>query len=273
MGMNSRGENSEDGTARRRGAGRRIVLELAAQDFRMKYLGSQLGIVWAFIQPAVTLLLLWIVTRKALGFSPGEGVPYSLWLLAGAIPWFFLSDSVNHATQSILGYGQLVKKVVFPVGAIPLVKILSALAVHLIFLCILLVVAIVEGYPPGLHALQLPYYLAASLLLLQGICWITSSLIVFVRDIGYLTGIALQALFWLTPIFWSPDRLSPGLRSLLSLNPFHYIVEGYRDALIRKVWFWSQPAATLRFWAIAVILSLAGVFVFRRLRPHFADLL
>jgi len=250
-----------------------VLLELARNDFRMKYLGSHLGIIWAFAQPTANVLVLWFVVRKALGLSPVENFPYVLWLVAGIIPWYFFSDCVNNATHAVVGNSHLVKKVVFQVGTLPLIKILSALIIHLVFLGILVVLLALYGHSPTVHAVQAVYYLAASVVLLLGISWLTSSVIVFVRDIGPVIGLGLQLLFWITPIFWSLSGLSPRTRFLLKLNPLAYIVEGYRDAFINRVWFWERGALSLYFWAVAVVVFVAGALVFRRLRPHFADVL
>lgn len=250
-----------------------VLMELARNDFRMKYLGSHLGIVWAFAQPAANVLVLWFVVRKALGISPVGNFPYALWLVAGIVPWYFFSDCVNNATHAVVGNSHLVKKVVFQVGTLPLIKILSALVIHLVFLGILVVLLALYGHFPTIHAVQAVYYLAASVVLLLGISWLTSSVIVFVRDIGPVIGLGLQLLFWITPIFWSLSGLSPRTRLLLKLNPLAYIVEGYRDAFINRVWFWEHGVLSLYFWAVAGGIFVAGALVFRRLRPHFADVL
>ncbi len=239
----------------------------------MKYLGSHLGIVWAFVQPAANIAVLWFVARKALNLTPVEGFPFILWLIAGMIPWYFFMDCVNNATHSVVGNSHLVKKVVFRVGTLPLIKICSALAIHLVFIAVFAVVLALQGYPPSWHALQVFYYLAASIVLILGIAWLTSSIIVFVRDIGPLIGLGIQLLFWITPIFWSLKDLPPRLRFLLRLNPLYYIVEGYREAFIYKVWFWRDGALSLYYWGVAAAVLVIGALVFRRLRPHFADVL
>jgi len=250
-----------------------VFLELARKDFRAKYLGSHLGIVWAFVQPAANILVLWFVARKALNLTPVEGFPFILWLIAGMIPWYFFTDCVNNATHAIVGNSHLVKKVAFRVDALPLIKICSALAIHLVFIALLALVLALNGFTPTWHAIQVFYYLAASIVLVLGITWMTSSVIVFVRDIGPLIGLGIQILFWITPIFWSLKDLPPRLRFMLRLNPLHYIVAGYRESFIDKVWFWHDGALSLYFWGVAISMLVAGGLVFRRLRPHFADVL
>ncbi len=112
----------------------RLVLSLAKNDFKTKYAGSYLGIVWAFIQPIVTVFVYWFVFGLALRGGADRGVPFVLWLVAGLVPWFFFQDALIGGTNSLLEYNYLVKKVVFNIRILPIVKVISALFVHA-FLC------------------------------------------------------------------------------------------------------------------------------------------
>jgi lipopolysaccharide transport system permease protein/teichoic acid transport system permease protein len=134
-------------------------------------------------------------------------------------------------------------------------------------------VFIAYGRYPTLYWLQIPYYVIASLILVCGISWLTASLVVFLPDIGQLTVMVLQFLFWLTPIFWQPSMLPEQYVKILWLNPFFYIVQGYRNALIEQRWFWQDSMQSGIFWLIAILTLVMGAVVFRRLRPHFADVL
>jgi len=83
----------------------------------------------------------------------------------------------------------------------------------------------------------------------------------------------LKMLFWMTPIFWNIDMLPVRFRFFLKLNPLFYIVQGYRESFIYKVPFWTHPYYALYFWGLSLIIFILGVLVFKRLRPHFADVL
>jgi lipopolysaccharide transport system permease protein/teichoic acid transport system permease protein len=129
------------------------------------------------------------------------------------------------------------------------------------------------GYTPSLYWLQIGYYLIATVILLLGISWITSSDVIFFRDLGQLVSMAIQFGFWLTPIFWMLTMVPERFQWLFKLNPAYYITQGYRDSLINHIWFWEKPLLTLIFWAITGIFFALGAIVFRKLRPHFADVL
>ncbi len=252
---------------------RYVIWELTKQDFRSRYLGSYLGILWAFIHPVVTVGIFWFVFEYGLKSRPVADAPFLLWLVAGIVPWFFFSEGWGRATGAVRDNPYLVKKVVFRVSVLPIVKLLSALAVHLLFLLIAWGLCIAYGLRPSLYALQLPYYLAATCLFLLGLAWMTSALVVFVRDLGQVVSMLLQFGFWLTPICWSLAVVPERFHTILKLNPFCYIVQGYRDALIDHVWFWEHPWQSVYFWAISLAVLITGATCFKRLRPQFADVL
>lgn len=252
---------------------RSVIYELTKRDFKTAYLGSYLGIVWAFALPLANVLIFWFIFEIGFKSKPVENVPYALWLICGMVPWFFFSDCTNNSANSILQNGFVVKKVAFSIGMLPLIKILSALIIHFFFILLILIVFLANGYSLDIHMLQVFYYLLAMTVFLTGLSWLTSSVILFFRDLRHLISIMLQVGFYLTPIFWNPKMFPDRFQSVIKANPMYYIIEGYRDCFITKVWFWEHGSLTLQFWIIAILLLACGALVFRRLRPHFADVL
>jgi lipopolysaccharide transport system permease protein len=253
---------------------RQMILELAKQDFRSKYLGSYLGILWAFIHPTIYVSILWVVFQVGFKSQPAGDVPFVLWMLCGIIPWFFFSECLNSATHSILENAFLLKKVNFSVGMLPIVKIISGLVLHAFFILVIFVMFLAYGKPLTLHCLQVFYYLFCTIVLLLGLSWITSSVIIFFRDMGQIVGMVVQFLFWMTPIFWSAKILPPKYLNMVKLNPVYYIVEGYRESFIYHIWFWEgHYELTAYFWTVTSLIFISGAVIFRRLRPHFADVL
>ena len=131
----------------------------------------------------------------------------------------------------------------------------------------------VVGNQTPVSWLQIVYYLFCTVFLVLGLSWLTSSVVVFFRDLGQIIAMIVQFGFWLTPIFWSMKILPEKYHSIIQYNPVYYIVEGYRDSLIYNTWFWEKTGLTLQFWVIALFFFFAGAVVFRKLRPHFADVL
>jgi len=251
----------------------KFVWSLSKKDFQTRYLGSFLGILWAFIQPTTQVLIFWFVFQVGFKNAPIDNFPFILWLISAMIPWFFISDCIQNGTTSIIDNGYLVKKVVFRIGVLPFVKIYSAFYVHAFFILFMIVMFMVYGYFPTIYLLQIFYYLGAVSILVLGISLITSSLIIFLKDMGQIVGVLLQIGFWLTPIFYSLDIVPEKYQFLFKLNPFMYIVEGYRETFIYHKWFWEHPKLTLSYWLVTTVTLGVGIFIFKKLRPHFSDVL
>lgn len=261
-------------------ASKKMVMNLAKNDFKTKFAGSYLGIIWAFVQPIVTVFVYWFVFQKALNVAPqstkaGINAPFVLWLVAGLVPWFYFSDFMSNGTTVLLEYSYLVKKVVFNISILPVVKTISNLFVHLFFIAFSLILYACYGYMPTLYTLQILYYTFALMVLTTGLVYLTSAIAPLFRDLSQIVGILLQVGVWFTPIMWNIDNmnLSDKVIFLLRLNPMFYIVQGYRDSLIYHTWFWEHPGETLYYWIFTLIFLLLGNHVFKKLRVHFADVM
>lgn len=251
-----------------------FIAQFALDDFKTKYAGSMLGFFWAFIQPIVTVVIYWFIFQ--LGFK-NEGVgeyPFILWLISGLLPWFFVSDSIPNATSCLVEYSYLVKKVLFNINILPLARIVSILFVQLFLLFFTAIFFVAYGFMPSIHWLQIFYYIVYIVLICVGVSYFTSALYIFFRDILQIVSIVLQVIFWTTPIVWQSNIFSEKIQNILSYNPLMYPVRGYRDALMKGNWFWQYDfGQTVYYWLIAVLFCTAGIFVFRTLKHHFADVL
>lgn len=259
---------------------RKLVFSLAKDDFKKKFAGSNLGILWAFVQPVITVLLYWFVFEKGLhaeasNLRTGIKVPYVLWLMAGLVPWFYLQEAWNGATGVLIEYSYLVKKVVFQIDILPVVKMTSALFVHLFFVAFTVLLACILGCPPTFYTLQVFYYSFAMICFLTGLSYATSAIVLFFRDLNQIVSIVIQIGTWATPIMWNIEtmNLPEWAIVLLKMNPMYYVVSGYRDALINGVGFWEHPLLTVWFWVITAFCYLLGTHVFKKLKPLFADVL
>ena len=186
---------------------KKILMQLAKNDFKTRFAGSYLGIVWAFIQPIVTVFVYWFVFEKGLRSGAMLDVPFILWLIAGLIPWFFFADALNGGTNTLVEYNYLVKKVVFQINILPFVKVLSNFFVHIVFVTFGLVLYILYGYFPDLYWLQIIYYSLCCFVLVLGLSYATAALLVFFRDLTQIVGIVLQVGIWMTPIMWNMETM------------------------------------------------------------------
>ncbi len=252
---------------------KRILIELVKNDFKQKYIGNFLGMFWAFIQPTATIAIFWFVFQVGFKSQPVDNFPFILWLVVGMFPWFFFAEALTNGTNSVVANSFLVKKVVFRVSLLPIIPLLGAIMIHLFFVFFMYGMFIYYGYTPEVYWLQVYYYLFATVVLVLGISWLTSSIVVFFKDMGQLVGIVVQFGFWLTPIFWNISTIPQRYHWIIELNPVAYIIEGYRDSMIYHRWFWEDMSMTIYFWCVAIAIFVIGGLTFKKLRPHFADVL
>lgn len=257
---------------------RRLIWKLSKNDFKKRYAGSYMGALWALVQPVVTVLMYWIVFEKVFGGSGPRGengadVPFVLFLTAGLVPWFYFSEALTNGTNALLEYNYLVKKVVFKISILPIIKVISATFIHAFFILILLIVSWGYGYYPSLYTLQILYYSACLFIFVLALNYTTCALVVFFKDLSQIISIVLQIGMWMTPIMWNIDTYSNIWVKLLKLNPLVYIVSGYRSAIYEHTWFWQDFYSTMYFWIVTAVLFGFGALVFKRLKVHFADVL
>lgn len=252
---------------------RRIIWKLAINDFHTKYAGSYLGITWAFVQPIVTVLVYWFVFQVGFRSAPVEDFPFVLWLVAGIVPWFFYSEAIVNASNSLIEYSYLVKKVLFKISILPVVKVLSSLFVHMFFVAFTILLFALYGYMPSLHMIQVVYYTLCIFILVLGLSYLTAAVQVFFKDLGQIINIFMQVGMWMTPIMWSYSMIDEPYQWILKINPMFYIVQGYRDSLIDKIWFWQRTSDTFYFWIVTLIFFGLGCLIFKKLKVHFADVL
>jgi len=257
---------------------RHLIWKLAKNDFKKRYAGSYLGAVWAMAQPVVTVLMYYLVFDKIFGskgpmLRGGIEVPFVLFLTAGLVPWFFFSEALNNGTNALLEYNYLVKKVVFKISILPIIKVIAATFIHVFFVGLLLIVACGYGYYPSIYTIQLIYYSFCLFIFVLALSYSTCAIVVFFKDLSQIINIALQIGMWATPILWNIDDLDEKWAIILKLNPLVYIVNGYRSSIYEKAWFYQDFFSTMYFWIFTVVLFGIGALVFKRLKVHFADVL
>lgn len=252
---------------------RKLIWKLAKNDFKTKYAGSFLGVIWGFVQPIITVVVYWLVFQYGLRAGDSGDVPYVLWFISGMIPWFYFSEALMSATNCLLEYNYLVKKMAFQIEILPVVKMISSFFAHVAFLGFTAAVFLIYGRIENINILQIIYYFCCMLLLTLGISYITSAIVVFVRDVGQIISIFLQIFMWATPILWNYTIVPEKFRWILSLNPMFYVVQGYRDAFIGGGYPWSHVGQMIFFWGLTFVFLLIGTKIFKRLKPHLADVL
>ena len=132
----------------------KLVRRLAVNDIKSRYSSSVFGIIWAFILPLITILVFWYVFQLGFKNLPVGNAPYILWFSAAYVPWIFYSDVIILGSNCFIEYNYLVKKIKFKIAYIPLIKLFSALFVHVFFIAFLFFMFWIYKYPITLYSFQ-----------------------------------------------------------------------------------------------------------------------
>ena len=252
---------------------RQLILAMAKREIVSKYVGSFLGFAWTFIQPAVMLSVFWFIFSVGFRAKPMSDVPFVVWLAAGMAPWFAFAAIITSSATAIVQYAHLIKKTVFPVMILPVVKIVSNMVSHGAFVILLIVLLLFNGMSFSFYFFQAFYYFFCLCILTLGLGYAVSSLNVFARDVGQVVGVLVQVGFWGSAIFWDMNIMPEKVQKILKLNPVYYIIQGYRDSFITFTPFWDRMGYTLYFWGVTILLLVVGTVIFKKLQPQFADVL
>jgi lipopolysaccharide transport system permease protein len=260
--------------ARNLWAYRDLLRQFTRREVLGRYKGSYLGILWSFLTPflmlAVYTFVFSVVFGARWGNSPSESrVEFALTLFCGLIAFNVFSECISRAPELIVDNPNYVKKVVFPLEILP-VSILGAALIHSLISLVILITGILVFMGTVSWTLA---YLPLAYLTLVGLClglgWFLAALGVFIRDIGYMVEIAVQVLFFVTPIFFPISAVPPFFQPILLLNPLSAVVENFRRVII-----WGQPP-DWPWWgvatAVSTLLMVAGYTWFMKLKRAFAD--
>jgi lipopolysaccharide transport system permease protein len=253
---------------------RSLVAELVRRDFEQRFVGSSAGWLWGMIHPLVLLFSYAFVFQVCLHNVPPKGEVtsnYTLWLFCGFLPWMLFQETLTRSATSLLEHSNLITKTIFPAEVVSISIFLSSLLNHL--LALMLVVAIVGLWLGHLSfwMLLLPVYMLMIGLFAVGLGWIVSSLQVYIRDSAQVLTVALTLWFWTTPILIDESYYPKRLRFLLRLNPFAFLVRGYRDRLLSfRLPDFGEFAIML---AYSLLIFVLGGLFFRHMKRGFADVL
>lgn len=247
------------------------TIRLALYENRSRRSQLLLGRVWDFLNPLFQILIYWFVFSVGLKTSTREGFPYAIWLMCGMMPWLAMNASSVNAANAIQANAHVLKNVAIPVTIMPVKAIVKAYYEHLWTMGILIVTLLCTGVWPTLHWLELAYYLVSAWAFLMGFTLITSSLSAVYRDFFEFLNPVMRLLFYVSSVVWPLESLPENLQAIMFLNPFAYVVEGYRKCLLYGEGFWENWQQGIYFWGLTIILLVLGSMLHMRLRKRFID--
>ena len=252
-----------------------LTYMLAATDFKLRFFGSALGYLWTLARPLLLFGTLYFVFTKIVKF--GEGVKYyPVYLLSGIVLFTFFSETTSRGVTALIERENLLRKMRFPRMVIPL-----SVALHSLFnlglnLIVVFIFIFASGITPTLDWVQIPLLIGMLVILATGATMLLSALYVRFRDVEPIWEVALQLLFYGTPIIYVIERVPESVRELVMFNPIASILTQWRHAVIDQ----DAPTAGtaiggIELLAVPVLISVTvmvlGWWVFMRETPRIAE--
>ncbi len=253
---------------------RHFIISSIVNDFRARFIRSRLGALWMILHPLAQVAIFALILSTMLSAKlSGLNMPhaYAIYLMAGTLSWSLFSEIILRSLTIFIDNSNLIKKISFPKISLLLITLGSALVSNLFLLVSVMAVFLMLGHIPGIVALYLPLLIALTLALSAGIGVMLGTLNVFMRDIGQIVPIAMQFLFWATPVVYVPKIVPEHYRHWLELNPVYHLVSAYQDVLV----FGVPPQWSALLWvagAAAAALAVA-LALLRKASPEMVDVL
>jgi homopolymeric O-antigen transport system permease protein len=249
---------------------RELTYFLAWRDIAVRYKQTAIGVAWALIRPALTMLV-FVGFRRLVGL-PAHAVPDPVFVFAAVLPWQLFSGALADSASSLIGNANLISKIYFPRLIIPLAAVVTTLVDFAITLALFALLMAWYGVAPGWQIATLPLFLLLALGLSLGCGVLLAALNVEYRDFRYLVPFIVQFGLFVSPIAFASADVPEKWRVLYSLNPLVGIIDGFRWSLLGG----RVPLFADTVWisaAVTAAMIVLGIWYFRRMEHGFADVI
>jgi ABC-type polysaccharide/polyol phosphate export permease len=243
---------------------RELIWALALKDLRVRYKRSALGFLWALLNPLFTMIILTIVFSAVMRQEIDH---YAVFLLVAILPWTFFSQSLSYSVESIVGNGELLKKLYIAKSVFPVAAILANLINFLLSLIPLVLLLAVLRFPFHWTWLYLPFPLICLIAFTLGFGFFCAAANVFFRDMAHIIQIVLSGWFYFSPIIYSLDIIPAKYYIFFRFNPMVYILNGFRLSIYYGILPTIQSAAMSLVCGFGFLVL--GYLVFRRYQDRF----
>jgi len=248
---------------------RELFWVLTLRDIKVRYKQTVLGVLWAVLQPVLTMLIFTVVFG-GLAKIPSDGYPYAVFVFAALLPWTFFANAVTASSSSLINASNMVSKVYFPRLIIPLSSIGAGLVDLAISTGVLFALMAWFGVGWSLNLLFIPVLLLAVIFTALGVGTLLSALTVAYRDFRFVVPFLVQIWMYVTPVVYSVSLVPEKWQWLLFLNPMTGVVEAFRSAFLDRPFDLPSIAISL---VVSVLIFIVGVAYFERVERRFADII
>lgn len=248
---------------------RELFYILSWRDIKVRYKQTVIGGAWSIIRPLLTTFIFTFVFNKVAKLDAPQGIPYTLMVFTGMLPWQFFANALTEASNSLISNANLVSKIYFPRMIIPASSVITSLVDFAISLLILFGMMLYYKVMPDVKILLLPIFTLLALLAAFGVGLYITALNVKYRDFRYIIPFIVQIGLYITPIGFSSDIVPSEWRLVYSLNPMVGIVDGFRWCILGiGQMYWPGFFVSL---AVIIFFLILGIWYFRKTEKRFAD--
>lgn len=255
---------------------RELFSILAWRDISVRYKQTAIGVVWALIQPLLTMIVMTVIFGRVAKLPSEGSAPYAVMVFAAMLPWYFFSSSLQSSSQSLVGNSQLISKVYFPRMIIPAASVMVSFVDFLISLVLLAVAMGWYRYWPDWRIITLPVFMFIAFLAAMGPGLLITAVNVKYRDFRYVIPFIVQFGLYISPVGFSSSvirqRFGDTVFALYSLNPMVGVIDGFRWAILRGETSIYWPSFCLSM-LLVIVLLLIGTRQFRLMEKTFADVI
>lgn len=253
-----------------------LLRELVRTDFKLRYQGSVLGYAWSLLRPLMLFLILYVVFVKFLKI--GSGIEhYPIYLLLGIVLWNFFAEMTSLSLSSIVGRGDLIRKIRIPRWIIVVSSSVTALINLGLNLVVVFVFLLFNRVDIMQSILWLPFIFLQLYLFALGLSLLLATAFVKYRDITHIWEVSLQGLFYLTPILYPLSVISkPVFQKLLMISPIatalqdaRYAAVSHQTITISSVF--GSNFARLIPYGITTFTLILGILYFKSQAKNFAE--
>jgi len=261
-----------------------LIWTVARYNNKAAFQGHYFGLAWEIINPLIQILLYFFVfgaIRNNNTVSVGLGndyieVQFLPWMLVGMSAWLFMNRATISGSQSVQKKIGLVSKMKFPISTLPAMDLAAKLTAYFVTISIVIVIIIFSfGFTPTIFWLQYIYYVLAMLIFVYFFALLNSTLTIMFRDYHQVLKPLMQLCFWFSGVIWrihEMARIPNWFIRLMDLNPFSYILTGFRYTFFSQAFFWEHWETTVFFWLLVLLLATISSHLHLKLRSKFIDL-
>ena len=250
---------------------RGMITFLSWKDIIVRYKQTILGIIWAIIQPIISMVVMTVIFGGVANMPSEDGVPYAIMVYSALLCWNFFSGAFSNTANSLVNNSQLLKKIYFPRLALPISSVVTAFVDFAISFFVLILIMVFYRYVPTIKILALPLFIILAFIIALGFGLFFATMNVKYRDIKYIVPVIIQFGMYISPVGYTSTVIPEGLRLLYSINPLVGVIEGFRWCIL------PNSEIYLPALIMSIVIGLGGLILgirfFNKFENTFADLI